>query len=355
MQKIDSIQPSSGIREEDSKYLAYMRSISIMVIVVGHVGGFWFLPPYSEFLHVFVAVFFFISGAVSTSALSRLNATQFYAKRLPALLIPYYLLCFIVFCYSCVINASLPNFDSKIFFDWLFIKPISDESPLPVGQVWFLHALVPIVIVAPFLFRLAERSYWLISAYLFLVVILSGVEIVFKGSSYLHILGHNLFQPLVHSFFFVIGFLFIKYSNKISSVWLYVVAGLCILQSFLIVAILGVKPGYSFHTYAPDYYYVLGCIATISIGWAVRSFIVRVISQWIFLEKVFAFIFTHTFSIFLLHSIAIYIAEQVFGLTDPSIGLIVYIACKLTVVLTITCVCSIPFTYTCNFIKSLRY
>ena len=48
---------------EDSQFLAYLRSLSILVIVFGHIGLFWVYKPYSEFLHVFIPIFFFISGA----------------------------------------------------------------------------------------------------------------------------------------------------------------------------------------------------------------------------------------------------------------------------------------------------
>ncbi len=42
------------LSDDDSLFLAYLRGISILVIVFGHVGGFWIFRPYSEFLNVFV-------------------------------------------------------------------------------------------------------------------------------------------------------------------------------------------------------------------------------------------------------------------------------------------------------------
>lgn len=55
----------------DSTFLLYLRSLSIFIIVFGHVGGFWVFKPYSEFLQVFVPMFFFISGAVSFYSFNR--------------------------------------------------------------------------------------------------------------------------------------------------------------------------------------------------------------------------------------------------------------------------------------------
>lgn len=45
------------LNQKDSRFLAILRSLSIFVIVFGHVGGFWLFRPWSEFLHVFVPIF----------------------------------------------------------------------------------------------------------------------------------------------------------------------------------------------------------------------------------------------------------------------------------------------------------
>ena len=51
---------------DDSQFLAILRALAILVIMLGHAGLlFWLHRPHSEFLHVVVALFFFISGAVA--------------------------------------------------------------------------------------------------------------------------------------------------------------------------------------------------------------------------------------------------------------------------------------------------
>lgn len=42
----------------NSDIFKYYRGLSIIIIVFGHVGGFWFYEPYSRFLLVFNSVFF---------------------------------------------------------------------------------------------------------------------------------------------------------------------------------------------------------------------------------------------------------------------------------------------------------
>jgi peptidoglycan/LPS O-acetylase OafA/YrhL len=82
------------ISPTDSRFLAYLRGLAILVIVFGHCGGGWVFKPYSGFLNVFVPVFFSLSGAVCYHSYRRSHSVGDYiTKRVVGLLTPYYLLC----------------------------------------------------------------------------------------------------------------------------------------------------------------------------------------------------------------------------------------------------------------------
>lgn len=142
----------------DSEFLLVLRSLSILVIVFGHVGGFWVYRPYSEFLHVFVAIFFFISGAVSYNGFLKSKSIATYIKkRAVGLLVPYYGICIISLVLYVSIYLSLPAFSWRNFLKWITIIPNNSIMTFPVGQVWFLHALMIISLISPLLFLLYRR------------------------------------------------------------------------------------------------------------------------------------------------------------------------------------------------------
>ncbi|MBU0701367.1 acyltransferase family protein [bacterium] len=102
---------SNWLQQQDSEFLAVLRSLSIFVIVFGHVGGFWFYPPWTGFLHVFVPIFFFISGAVSYNGfLKSPSIVQYLSKRIIGLLIPYYFICIVALFVFVIQNDKFPDF-----------------------------------------------------------------------------------------------------------------------------------------------------------------------------------------------------------------------------------------------------
>ena len=143
----------------DSSFLAYLRGFSIFVIVFGHVGGFWFYRPYSEFLHVFVSIFFYISGAVSYYSFNRVKSVKtYYIKRFTGLLVPYYLMCILSLLVFFIVNQKLPAFSVDSVLKWIEIRPSNALMSFPLGQVWFLHTLFFIILASPLFFLLHAKT-----------------------------------------------------------------------------------------------------------------------------------------------------------------------------------------------------
>ena len=329
----------------DSKFLLYLRSLSIFVIVFGHVGGFWLFKPYSEFLNVFVPVFFFISGAVSLYSYERAsNFIAYYVKRFTGLLVPYYLLCFLSLLVFLSTNRYLPLFDINNLFLWFQIRPISDISPFDVNQVWFLHTLFFIILLSPLYFHIRERSACALYILMLLFVALSGLQIFIDIDNLFFFFGNNLYKPLIHSSFYIFGIIYFSSSKirnyKILACLLFFCSALCV----VLVSQLDLNIDYSRHTFAPDLYYVAGSFATIFLFLIFQNQFLFVVQYSKLAENCFRFFYKHTFSIFLLHTFAMYLSETVGGLLNPPERTLLYGFVKFSVVLSITCILSVPFT-----------
>lgn len=333
------------LSDKDSRFFSYLRAVSIFVIVFGHVGGFWIYRPYSEFLHVFVAVFFFISGAVNANALASLTPFQFIAKRLLALYTPYILLCSLVLIFYLATRMDTPLLSYESLWRWVTIIPLNSLSPFPVGQVWFLHALALIVVIAPILHGLFLNQKKLLACYLAIVVLLASAQLFFDLDDYFFIALHNLYQPLIHSVFFVFGFIYVGLIGSIRRTHLCVVAVVCVIFECLLTLGAGYSIDYSEHTYAPDIVYLLGCFAAIAIILMCKNSIVEFFGRSIIFTAPLDFLFKHTFSIFLIHSFVIFLADDVVGIKSFFTSSIVYAVAKLVFVLIGTALLAVPFSW----------
>lgn len=342
---------------EDSNYLKILRSISIFAIVFGHVGGFWMYPPWSEFLNVFVPVFFFLSGAVSYNGFIREgNVFQYLSRRIIGLLVPYYGICIIAFAVFIIENRAFPVFNVVNLARWVTVTPGNSIMPFPLGQVWFLHTLIVITIISPLLF-------WLYRKHLLIFVILlcgslsiSAVPMILNFSPSFEIFGQNLFKPAVHLLFFCLGFVVFDSNKFRSPVVSSMIVVVCIAVSVVIVKMFNVNPSYAKHTYSPDLYYVVGSIGAIFLFIFMQPYIVRVFKCFpSFVMNISEFFFKHTFAIYLLHSLSIFFVENVFGLVHPKEKTVLYGVVKLILVLFFTLMLSPLFTsITCVIVNKMR-
>ena len=337
---------SDWLQARDSEYLAFLRSVSIFVIVFGHVGGFWFYPPWTEFLHVFVPIFFSISGAVSYNVfLRKRSVPQYLSKRIIGLLAPYYCICIIALLVFVIQNSKLPEFNLPNLIKWVTITPTNSIMPFPLGQVWFLHTLLILNLVSPLIFWLYRRHPSFLIIFLSCSILASAAQIHFNIAPFLAIAGHNLFKPLVHILFFCFGFMVIDQPKLRSPYISFVIVTLCLFVSILLVALFNLNPNYAFHTYSPDLYYVTGSLGAVWLFLLLQPYILKIYELLpLMIHGVSDFIFRNTFAIYLLHSFSIYFVEKVFGLVNPPQKTISYGIIKLMLVLLITLILSPMFT-----------
>lgn len=342
------------LQPRDSEFLVILRSLSIFIIVFGHVGGFWVYPPWTEFLHVFVPIFFFLSGAVSYNAfLRRTSVAQYLLKRILGLLIPYYAICIFALFVFLAQQAHLPAFNSENFIKWLTIAPSDSIMPFPLGQVWFLHTLLIICLVSPILFLVYQSHPSVLYILLCCSFLVAAVQVNYNIAPFFVIAGHDLFKAFVHSSFFCMGFLIIDSPKLRSLNTSLAIVLLGISASVVFVMVLDVNPDYAKHTYAPDLYYVSGSISAIWGFILLQHYILRLYYIFpVLMKEAINFFFRHTFAIYLLHSFAILLVETTFGLVNPQQKTISYGIVKLVLVLLVTLAMSPFFTRATSFVDS---
>lgn len=334
------------LQSEDSKFLAILRSISIFIIVFGHVGGFWIYPPWSEYLQVFIPVFFFLSGAVSYNGYMRKkNIVQYLSKRIISLLVPYYCICMVALLVFLIQNSVFPEFNIGNFIRWATVIPMNSIMPFPLGQVWFLHTLIIISLISPLLFWLYNKNLFVFVLILCCSLLVSAIPIVFNIKPSFDIAGHNLFKPIVHMLFFCIGFIAFDNKKLRSAFSSTIIVIICLVISVVFVSVIGINPDYAEHTYSPDLYYVCGSVGSIWLFLLLKSHILKYYKALpSFIHNISEYFFRHTFAIYLLHSFSIYFIENVFGLVHPKEKSISYGILKLMLVLLVTLALSPVFT-----------
>lgn len=341
------------LQRQDSEFLAVLRSLSILTIVFGHVGGYWFFPPWSELLHVFVPVFFFISGAVSYNGfVNRVNTSQYLLKRIVRLLVPYYCMCAIALAVFALQHGKLPEFDFGKLIQWLMVIPSNAIMPFPMGQVWFLETLTIISLVSPAIFLLYKLYPLILYVLLCGAVVIAGVQTTWNIAPSLGIAGHNFFRPIVHLLFFCTGFLVVDLPKLRSARVSMAIILLCLAMSVGLAKGLKLNPDYAEHIIYPDLYFVLGSFCAIWLCITVQSYVVKIYDLSESFRAVSKFLFRHTFAIFLLHTFAIYCVEMVFGLSNPQEKTVAYGLVKLLLVLLVTLLLSPFFTRVSYLIES---
>jgi len=336
-----------ALTRRNSEFLAMLRATSIGIIVFGHVGGFWFFKPYSEFLHVFLPVFFFISGALSYYSYKRSpSPLNYYVKRVLQLLIPYYLLCVLsLIVYLCQ-HHTFPKIVLNELILWLTVNPPNQLTPFPIGQVWFLHTLIIITLLSPIYFLLYSYKPSILFIFCILVLCIAGVQTTITGSDIFGMhTNDNIYKPLVHSIFYILGIVYFQSQYMDNKASLLIVAIISLAMSIGLVYVCNLNIDYEFHTYRPDLYYVSGCIFAISLLLLAKNVFVAIIGKIHLAGLVLAYMHKHTFSIFVLHSLAIYLSETLLGLSNPEYKTISYGLIKLMCVVALTALMSPPFTW----------
>lgn len=330
-----------NIGRDERDFIDCLRGLSILRVVLGHLGLFWLMRPYSEFLHALLPLLFFVSGAVSFGSFLRSDDNRrFLLRRLVVIVSPYYALVVLALLAGWLGQQALsyqPSGDGVIRL--LFLNPKNGDLFFPIGQVWFLHALLLITFVSIPLFSLARRA----PSWLWLPVILSlmlGTAQLFTNlSPSLSLLGHNTYQAWSNMGFFFFGSWYMQHHQQ---PWLArLLPGMAVLAAVIATLALwlsGGEVGLSHHSYAPDLYYLACSFCALALILALKPVLIRLFFALPRLKQFLLFTSVHAYSIFLLHSFFIFASEYWLGLANVS-GQPLYALAKIALVLAACYLC----------------
>lgn len=331
-------------REEDKIFLKCTRSLAILVIVFGHVGGFWFFQPYSSFLLTIVPVFFFVSGSVSTLSYDRSpNIPAYFAKRGINLFVPYYVAALFVLLFFIIEGLKLPGSLQNILH-WLTITPKAEKMPFLFSQVWFLRVLVMITVISPLLFEIHKRNRKLLLFPMGLIIVVSILQHSVDIGGELASLDAGVYVFLIYSLFYISGFYY--YSESRPKIFALVLLLSSLSLCFILVHLFGIKPSLAEHEYHPDFYYIMAGFSTIALFLLIEK-VFLIAHRLPLFRYAINFLHKHTFGIFLLHGFGIYVAYHLFRITMPELHSqhdIRYGLIMLSFTLLATFLVCIPFT-----------
>lgn len=341
------------IDNEDRIFLDRLRGISIVRVVLAHLGLTWFFLPYSSVFSVFLPVLFFVSGAVSYGSFLRSGShVNYFKKRLNTLIMPYYFLVIISFLFLWSVNRNIPPVDFNQIFYWITIKPQSSSMPYPLGQVWFIHALAVIILISPFVFKLINKNINYFYIVFGLSIILSIFQLFFDAHKFFIFYGHTFYNSLVCLSFFLFGSYLFSFSKnkriKISSIMFIIFLSIIII--FIVFNI--VDPDFRKHSFAIDFYYLSGAFAAIVFLVLIGDIINKICNRIKVLDLFLLFSSKHAYSIFLLHSLSIFLTEKYFGLMNVARDPLSAIT-KILLVFIITYLLALPLTWSTKKVSGL--
>jgi len=328
----------------DELYLNRLRGACILRVVLGHLGLVWFFPPYSEFVMGSLPILFFVSGAVSYFSFLRARSEwSFFLRRLIAISFTYYLLAAILLIIA-VFSGKAVNLNFTDYIGWLTIAPTPKSMPFPIGQVWFIHAMVIITLLSMPVFILAERYPWIWFAPIFVSLLLACVQLFYPIYQQFFLLGHNTYQGTACLGFYCLGASLFRNRLQITQGFYSIMLVVTFCVAVFTVWYFDLEIGLASHTYSPDLYYVAVGYFYIFGALFLQKPLERILGWLPLFDRYLLFVSKHAFSIFLIHSFWIIASERHLGLInvadDPARA-----AMKVTLVVFLSSISAIPLTW----------
>ncbi|WP_165419278.1 acyltransferase family protein [Corallincola spongiicola] len=328
---------SIKINKDNQVFLNRLRGMSILRVVLSHLGLSWLYTPYSQVISVFLPILFFVSGAISIYIYSRSRNTYVYFfHRLTSQLLPVYIIVLLSFLFIYILSGGL-SFDIGSIARWLQLIPKSSDMPFPLGQVWFIHTLILISLFSTVIFYISKCYVKILPLTVVITFIFSYVQLFYPLGDLFSIYGHNIYKPIVHSSFFFFGAFWVlnpkakifNYSGLISILFL------CLaLFSFWS---LDLEFKMTKHVYFPDGYYVSFSFFAVFIVLAMKGVITKVFDRVNFIDRFVLFFSKHAYSIFISHSLFIFLFEK-YILIDDSWPKLIEIVIKILMVILASCI-----------------
>jgi peptidoglycan/LPS O-acetylase OafA/YrhL len=342
--KASSTKTPDRIAADDTKFLDRVRGFSILRVVLVHLGLSWFFPPYSQFIHVFLPLLFFVSGAVSFFSFKRAPSILNYTlRRTFSIVMPYYVIVVAAFIFLWVRDLSLPNFNFISLLNWVTIDPASSEMPFPMGQIWFIHAMAIIIFISLPVFLVSRKTSLPLLLVALTSVMLSIFHQIYDIDNFFSIFGHNFYQAFSNIGFFLLGAFYYSAKQIFSTEIILSIIILLLVSMIFQVAMLNVDLNMANHTYAPDFYYLSGSFLVIFVVLLCKPLIEKFLKKINILDWFFLFLGRHAYSVFMLHSLVLFLVEKYLGLVNVATNLPAALL-KIFLVVILSCFIAVPVT-----------
>ena len=340
------------ISARDETFIDYLRGLSILRVVLAHLGLSWIFPPYSEFVMALLPILFFVSGAVSFFSFRRASSSGFFLLRRALMLtIPVYVLAVIGGAVRAVMAGSVESFEWIYVLSWLLLNPGAHMMPFELGQIWFLRALLIITFLAIPVFVAARRSDHALLVPVLLSTILVTLQLFHDIADSFYRGGFNFYQPLANMGFFFFGaWYFAQRARGVDRVSWLITAGLLGL-SVATGSVVHPDVGLADHTYSPNLYYVAASYFAICLAVRLQPVIEIAVGRFTWVERGTLFFSRHAFSVYLLHSFVLIVSERSFGLVDV-MGDPIRAATKVGFVVVGSMVAAIPLTWLSRLVRA---
>jgi peptidoglycan/LPS O-acetylase OafA/YrhL len=337
------VKTRNSVSAQDRLFLNELRGASILRVVMVHLGLSWFFLPYSSYVGLLLPILFFVSGAATYfSFLRSSSAVEYLLKRLMSIYIPFLSLGFFIYIYT-VIDTG-PVFSVAVLWDWLLIYPRNGYLPFELGQVWYLQALVIVMIAALPFFILSRKYKWVLFLPLALSMGLMCVNVFIDMQSLLKVNRIDFYQGFANTFFFFLGGVYFSYEDRIQKQSFVFLSVFTALLFFVFVYILNDSDyALGMHMESPDILYLCGFLSLFSIFLHQKKNIVSVLERIWPLKQLFLYCSNHSYSIYLLHTLVIMLLENYAGL-DHLTGMYALAILKMILVIVVTLLIAPVFT-----------
>jgi len=315
------------LTDEKKHYIDIMRGISILRVMLVHLGLSWFYPPYSQYIGIFLPVLFFVSGAVSYYSFKRArNSMEYLVKRVILIIMPFYVFSiFVYFLTLALYPEKLPAASDLI--SWLVVWPDFDTIFFPLNQIWFINSLIFIVFLSAPLFAISRSRTWVLWAVLIASICLSLAN-TFYYPAYETITtteflsdmrwGHQFWKSFMFLGIFIYGGLHYRYFSDFSEATYGIIAVFFLsLTAFFFFAF-----DFSFqlkdHVKTHSIYYILLSFFGIYLFLALRKQVLFILRKIPKAEALILYTNRYAYSVFLLHTLVLFGVEKTFKLENLS-------------------------------------
>ena len=315
-----------ALTEDKEHYIDIMRGLSILRVMLVHLGLSWFYPPYSQYIGIFLPVLFFVSGAVSYYSFTRARTTaEYLLKRVVLIIVPFYVFAAFVFFITAIIYPEkLPELSSLP--SWLVVWPNFGRIFFPLNQIWYINSLIFIIFLSAPIFAISKSKKWVLWAVFLCSLGLSIANTFYPAYETITNIeflkdlrwGHQFWQSLMFLSIFIYGGIHYRYFSNIHEKNYGFIAIAFLLLAVSIFIAFDFEFDLAEHSKTRSIYYILLSFFAICTLLSLRRPILFILRKIPKAEALILYTNRYAYSVFLLHTLVLFSVEKIFKLENLS-------------------------------------